>query len=141
MSSPPASSDFPRLLVVTDNDHSAWIVIATALGLACVLIFAAARTVVRYSTTSDFGLDDTVYVCSVVGDRAQPIPLALQLDSRFCSRADFTGKALTIIQSSVVLYGCSLGLGASMAHMTPERQTKVQKVDRIPAPSPATYTS
>ena len=129
MSSPPPSNNFPPFSVVTDNDHSAWIIIATALGMACVLFFTAARTVFRYMTTSEFRLDDTLLVCSVVSDRAQWIPLVLRSDSCFYPRADSTGKFLAIIQSSVVLYGCSLGLGASMAHMTQETQTRIQKVD------------
>lgn len=56
----------PPLLVVTDNDHSAWIVIATVLGMAWFLIFATARVVVRYSITSGFGQDDWLLAGSVV---------------------------------------------------------------------------
>ena len=56
----------PPLSVVTHDDHSAWIVIATALGMACFFVFVAARVVVRYSITSGFGRDDWLLAGSVV---------------------------------------------------------------------------
>lgn len=42
---PPGQS--PPFAVVTSTDHSAWIIIATALGLACVLVFSGIKAFAR----------------------------------------------------------------------------------------------
>lgn len=39
-------------------------------------------------------------------------------------------QVLAIVQSSVLLHGCSLGLGASMVHMSSSKQIKIQKACR-----------
>ena len=51
---------------VTATDHSAWVIIATAVGLACVLIFTFARIIVRYSITQGLGQDDYFLAAAVV---------------------------------------------------------------------------
>lgn len=56
----------PPFAVVTEENHSAWIIIATALGLACVLVFVSARVVVRASMTSSMGKDDLLLASSLV---------------------------------------------------------------------------
>lgn len=65
MDSTPAGY-YPPFSVVTDENHSAWIIIATTLGLACVLVFASARVVIRCSVTSSLGQDDLLLASSVV---------------------------------------------------------------------------
>ena len=71
MSNPTSGSSLPTgysppFFVVTNDNHSGWIVIATALGLACFLVFVAARVVVRHAITSGFGQDDWLLSSSVV---------------------------------------------------------------------------
>ena len=48
----------PPFAVVTETDHEAWIVIATAFGLCCSLIFGAFRVFVRFTIARGAGLDD-----------------------------------------------------------------------------------
>ena len=44
--------------VVTDNDHRAWIIICTALGLACVLVFGALGIFDRATSNCERGPDE-----------------------------------------------------------------------------------
>ena len=49
----------PPFAVVPPEDHDAYILIATAIGLACVLLFLGIRVFVRQTVSLGFGLDDT----------------------------------------------------------------------------------
>jgi hypothetical protein len=62
----------PPFAVVTPTDHSAWIIITTAFGLACLLLFTLIRTFVRLTIAPPFGLDDAFLGSATVGR-----PLAL----------------------------------------------------------------
>lgn len=91
----------PPFAVVTPNDHAAWILIATALGLACFLFFGGIRTLVRGTISHGFGVDDYVL---------------------------YAATALAVIQSSIILGACSKGLGKAVDLVSPEAQDEVQKM-------------
>ena len=60
------AGQYPPFAVVTEDDHRAWIIVTTALGLACALVFAGIRTFVRCAFTDGFGLDDAMVYASTV---------------------------------------------------------------------------
>lgn len=124
----------PPFSIVTNDDHSAYIVIATALGMACFLVFVAARAVVRYSITFAFGRDDWLLVCSVVSIVWEMQGVLSIRTWYHVQRADQMLQAMAIIQSSILLYGCSVGLGASMIDMSLSEQIRIQKVCRYYPP-------
>lgn len=69
---PPIPAGYsPPFSTVTDDNHAAWLIIATALGLACILIFVSARVVVRFSVSSSVGTDDWVLASAVVSRRVE----------------------------------------------------------------------
>lgn len=59
----------PPFASVTDTDHTAWIYIATALGLALILLFGGIRVIVRGSICPGVGLDDYFLAASTVSFR------------------------------------------------------------------------
>jgi hypothetical protein len=61
---PPGYS--PPFYEVTDTDHTAWIIIGTALCLCWLLLFAAIRTFIRCTITPGLGLDDVAVAVSTV---------------------------------------------------------------------------
>lgn len=88
-----------RLYTVTPDDHTAYIVIATAVGMAYLPIFGATRYFVRRA--ADVGLDDVLLVCSTI---------------------------LAVVQSSIILRACSYGLGRSAAVTQTGREVDAEKV-------------
>ena len=60
------AGQYPPFAVVTEDDHRAWIIITTALGLACALVFVGIRTFVRCAFTDGFGIDDAMVAASTV---------------------------------------------------------------------------
>ncbi|OCT48690.1 hypothetical protein CLCR_04817 [Cladophialophora carrionii] len=95
---PPGYS--PPFYEVTDTDHTAWIIIATALCLCWLLLFAAIRLFIRCTITPGCGLDD--------------VSVAI-------------ATTLAVIQSSIMLGACSDGLGRSVELIPPVMLEKVQK--------------
>ena len=65
MSETPTVHLNPPFAVVTDTDHSGWVIICTTLGLPILLIFSFIRYIVRRAV--DFGLDDGLIAASTVG--------------------------------------------------------------------------
>ncbi|KAH9845567.1 hypothetical protein Tdes44962_MAKER06477 [Teratosphaeria destructans] len=61
---------YPPFTVITDEDHTGWIVIATALGLCMVLLSTIIRITVRSSFKQRYGLDDALigigFFCAVI---------------------------------------------------------------------------
>ena len=51
---------------VTSTDHSAWIIISTALGLSMSLLFAAIRVFIRSATKHGYGKDDYLLAAATV---------------------------------------------------------------------------
>ncbi len=92
---------YPPFAVVTPDDHSAWIIIAAALGLTSILMFGAIRVLVRQTFSPQYGLDDITIAASTI---------------------------LAIIQSSIILGACSEGLGKSLQLLSPEAQIEVQRM-------------
>ncbi|KAK5069183.1 hypothetical protein LTR64_008663 [Lithohypha guttulata] len=87
--------------VVTPDQHAAWIIIATAVGMSCSLFFGLIRFGVRKWIAPKFGLDDYTLGGS---------------------------SALMVIQSAILLGACSNGLGNSIDLITEEAQAKVQSL-------------
>jgi hypothetical protein len=56
----------PPFAVVSPRDHTAWIVIATTLGLVNILLFAAIRFFLRLTTTQTLGRDDALIAIATV---------------------------------------------------------------------------
>ena len=92
---------YPPFSVVTPDDHTAWILIATALGLVYSLFFGAIRVLVRCTISRGFGLDDyTICVATI----------------------------LATVQSSMILGACSKGLGESVNLISAQAQEQVQQM-------------
>lgn len=90
---------YPPFTTVTPNDHTAWILIPTAVGLTWFLFFGCLRVLVRLTFSYGFGLDDyTLHAATV----------------------------LATIQSSIILGACSKGLGKAVDLVSPGAQDKVQ---------------
>lgn len=92
---------YPPFAVVTPNEHAAWIIIATAVGMFCSIFFGIIRFGVRKFIAPKFGLDDYM-----LGG----------------------ATALMIIQSAILLVACSNGLGNSIDLLAEEVQAKVQSL-------------
>ncbi len=69
---PPGQS--PPFTVVTDTDHEAWIVVATAFGLCCSLLFGGIRIFVRLTIARGVGLDDALLGVATVSLPLYPAP-------------------------------------------------------------------
>ena len=52
--------------VVSEKDHTAWIILAITVGLSCVLIFGVVRIVVRRTISPGARLDDAFLAASTV---------------------------------------------------------------------------
>lgn len=61
---------FAPFATVTATDHSAWILISTALGLSMSLLFAAIRIFIRSATKHGFGKDDYALAAATVRQEA-----------------------------------------------------------------------
>lgn len=92
---------YPPLAVITDDDHRAWIIIATALGLAIVLLFAAIRAFVRFTFSDGFGIDDAFIGAST---------------------------SLTVVQSALILSATGQGLGQSLKIAPENKRDEVEQV-------------
>jgi len=55
--------------VVTDDDHRAWIIIASALGLAMVMLSSIIRLFIRSNFGQKFGTDDVLLGAATVRER------------------------------------------------------------------------
>jgi len=63
---PVPDGQYPPFEVVTDTNHTAWIIIATAMGLSFVLLFSGIRVFNRYMISPRVGLDDSLVAVSTV---------------------------------------------------------------------------
>lgn len=90
----------PPLLEVTPTDHCAWVAIATTLGLCCALVTLLLRAFVRVVISPPFGHDDTTILAATV---------------------------VATIQSSVVLYAVSKGLGRAVDLVSPDDLQAIEK--------------
>lgn len=71
----------PPFAVVTSTDHSAWIIVATALGLACVLVFCGIKAFARGSLGKEINYDEiclgTATVCCLKHQLRRPLRFSL----------------------------------------------------------------
>ena len=80
---PPGYS--PPYAVVTEDDHTAWIVIAASLGLACALLFGGIRILLRSTICPGVGLDDYLIGAATVSiEAASGFDIALSHNSSLC---------------------------------------------------------
>ncbi|KAH8807094.1 hypothetical protein F5884DRAFT_675691 [Xylogone sp. PMI_703] len=91
---------YPPFAVVTTTDHSAWIIIATALGLSFILLFSAIKIFIRWRIPR-IGLDEWFLAASTI---------------------------LGLIQSSIVLGACADGLGKSIELVSEGNLDKIQRM-------------
>jgi hypothetical protein len=63
---PIPSGYYPPFAVVTETDHAAWIIIATALGLSWILVFSAIKIFIRWEISPAVGLDEAFLAGSTV---------------------------------------------------------------------------
>lgn len=96
---PPGYSE--PFTVITDTDHGAWIIIATALGLSQILLFAGIRIFVRCVINPGLAFDDLMI---------------------------FTATGFAVLQASLVLGACHMGLGKSVELISVENQHTLQKL-------------
>lgn len=71
MSAVPAATAVPPgqhapFATVTENDHTAWIIISTAMGMAFTLLALLTRGLIRKYINRGWALDDTVLSISTV---------------------------------------------------------------------------
>ncbi len=66
MSSAPVPIQHPPLFQVTPTDHSAWVAVATALGLCCALVTLLIRAFVRIVISPPLGGDDVTILAAAV---------------------------------------------------------------------------
>ncbi|PMD54804.1 uncharacterized protein K444DRAFT_596532 [Hyaloscypha bicolor E] len=95
------SGKYPPFAVVTESDHSAWILIATPLCLSCILLFSLINLSIRQTNSVRAGLDEACLASATV---------------------------LACIQSSVVLGACAKGLGKSIELLSDRSLIQVQQM-------------
>ncbi|KAH8810577.1 hypothetical protein F5884DRAFT_255871 [Xylogone sp. PMI_703] len=91
---------YPPFAVVSNTDHSAWILIVTALGLSFILLFTVIKVFVRWRIAR-IGFDEWLLLTSTI---------------------------LAIIQSSIVLGACANGLGKSIELIPEGNMDKIQRM-------------
>ncbi|ETN43603.1 uncharacterized protein HMPREF1541_02762 [Cyphellophora europaea CBS 101466] len=91
----------PPLAILTPTDHTAWIYIASILGLCCFMLFGAVRVLVRTMFTGSFGNDDYFF---------------------------YAATAVAVIQTGIILGACSRGLGKSVDLLSSAAQADVQRM-------------
>ncbi|TIA12269.1 hypothetical protein D6C80_06951 [Aureobasidium pullulans] len=115
---PPGNS--PPFAAVTEHDHAAWVIIATALGLSWSLTFGVMRLIVRATTRQRHGYDDYALAISTV--------CPILLEQSMSTAAHHDHQFLAVIQSAIVLGACANGLGKSIHLLTPDQIKKVQEM-------------
>jgi hypothetical protein len=114
----------PPFAVVTETDHSAWIIIGASFGLSCVLLFSVIRVCVRFTIAPAFGLDDIFLGFATVCLPSNHCP------SQAYSATDYQVQVISVVQSSITLYAASRGLGKSAELVNTKDLVEVQKVSQ-----------
>ncbi|EED24129.1 conserved hypothetical protein [Talaromyces stipitatus ATCC 10500] len=96
---PPGQS--PPFEVVDDQHHGAWIIIATALGVAITLVCWLIRLYVRFVLTSTFGIADWILAAS---------------------------SAMALIQSIIILAAAHYGFGTSIELLKSDIVVRIQNM-------------
>ncbi|KXT15028.1 hypothetical protein AC579_4883 [Pseudocercospora musae] len=92
---------FPPFATVTDDDHSACIIIAASLGLALTLVFAGIRVFIRKIIIPGVGLDDALLAVATV---------------------------FSVVEASLILGACRVGLGRSEVSLSADDMNSVQQL-------------
>ncbi|EME80440.1 uncharacterized protein MYCFIDRAFT_110389, partial [Pseudocercospora fijiensis CIRAD86] len=91
----------PPFATLTDDDHSAWIVIAASLALALTLAFAGIRIFIRKIISPGVGLDDALLAVATV---------------------------FSVVEASLVLGACRVGFGKSEVSLSVDDLNTVQQL-------------
>jgi hypothetical protein len=59
----------PPFAIVTDTDHTAWLLIAATLSLCMILLFGIIRAFIRWTVSTGLGLDDAFLLAATVSNR------------------------------------------------------------------------
>ena len=118
--STPADNYSPPFFQVTPNDHTAWTAIATVLGLCCTLVTVLIRVFIRTMISPPFKSDDFLMF---VATASVALPVVTAQLTRI--------KVAAAVQSAVVAYGASKGLGKSVGLISPDALLSVEKVERL----------
>lgn len=120
MSSTPGSY-LPPFCQITPNDHGGWIAVITGVGICCTLVALMIRAFVRVVISPPFGRDDTVILLATVSK--------LWWFFILTTNRLINTKVMATIQSSIILYGVSKGLGRSVELINSAEIRAVEKVD------------
>jgi hypothetical protein len=94
---------------ITPTDHSAWIIISTALGLCMSLLFAVIRVFIHSATKHGYGKDDYLLAAATVSwmpikrfATCEVLTLSLVTRERAicCACADGLGKSKDVLDSN-----------------------------------------
>lgn len=126
---PGYSSPFAK---VTTDDHTAWVVITTLLGLIYSILFALVRTFLSWTTGGGKGhADDFALLVSTVRrvyrDKLSDHYVSVRAASQ--RRLTHLTQAFAIVQCSIVLGACSVGFGKTWRLVPETSHDKVQQVD------------
>lgn len=111
----------PPFAVITDHDHSAYLIIACALGIALVSLSIVIHVFLRTAFGHGFGWDDTVLFLATVSRPNDTRRLHYLTDPLHL-------QAVAFVQSSVTWTAAVHGLGASITLLTPTQLETVQEV-------------
>lgn len=115
---------------VSTHDHTAWILIATSLGIVYSVVFGGIRVFVRYTISRRFASDDLTLAIATVRPRnrtSYSLPTQ-SCPTYFIAISNYAGQVLGLVQSSVILAACHDGLGKSIENVSQSNQAKVQRV-------------
>ena len=102
---------------VSKNDHGAWIIVTTAMGLAFSMLALGARALIRQHINKGWKLDDTILTIASVGRIYC-----------FCWVVANGAKVLSWVQSSLILGACASGLGKSVTILSASQLAHIQRV-------------
>lgn len=114
-------SYLPPFCQIAPNDHGGWVAVVTGVGLCCTLVALMIRAFVRVVISPPFGRDDTAILLATVSNSRW---FAILPKNRLIDT-----KVIATIQSSVILYGVSKGLGRSVELISSAETRAVEKVD------------
>ncbi|KAL3703930.1 hypothetical protein TMatcc_009620, partial [Talaromyces marneffei ATCC 18224] len=127
---PPGQS--PPFEVVDDQHHGAWIIIATALGVAINLVCWLIRLYVRFVLTSTFGIADWILAASSVIALIQSIIILVAAHYGFGTSIDLLKPGIVVhIQNMLVTsdvfyiisqYLSKISVMAILLQLTPQRK-------------------
>lgn len=110
----------PPFAIITDDDHSGYLIIACALGISLVSLSIIIRVLLRSMFGHGFGTDDTVLFIATVSWRL--------CTSNTEFEADVPSQAFAFIESALIWTAAGKGLGASLDLMRPSDIQTIEKL-------------